>query len=177
MISPRLFSVFSLAAGVLAPLSPAFSHAVIERNEAPAGSYYKLVLGVPHGCEGSPTLRVRVRIPEGILSVKPQPKSGWELAIGKEPLTQPVNGPHGNTITEAVTEVSWSGKLAPEHFDEFIMQVLLPDRPGQTIYFPTVQECERGVHRWIEIPSAAKPVKDLKEPAPAVRLTPKRAAH
>jgi uncharacterized protein YcnI len=49
----------------------------------------------------------------------------------------------------------------------------LPDRPGATLYFPVVQECREGVHRWIEIPAKGKRAEDLEEPAPALRLTPK----
>ena len=49
----------------------------------------------------------------------------------------------------------------------------LPDKPGETLYFPTVQECEKGVHRWIEIPAAGKSRGDYKEPAPFLRLLPK----
>ena len=41
-------------------------------------------------------------------------------------------------------------------------------------YFPLVQECEKGVHRWIEIPAAGKSGHDLAEPAPALKLLPKR---
>ena len=48
----------------------------------------------------------------------------------------------------------------------------LPDKPGATLYFPTVQECQTGVHRWIEIPAAGQQWHDLAEPAPFVRLTP-----
>jgi len=40
-----------------------------------------------------------------------------------------------------------------------------------------VQECERGVHRWIEIPAAGKSRGDYKEPAPFLRLTPRRTSH
>jgi uncharacterized protein YcnI len=35
-----------------------------------------------------------------------------------------------------------------------------------------VQECEKGVHRWIEIPAAGKTASDYKEPAPALKLVP-----
>jgi periplasmic copper chaperone A len=76
-----------------------------------------------------------------------------------------------------VVEVTWTGRLADEYFDRFGLHMRLPDRPGETLYFPVVQECERGVHRWIEIPAAGKPRDDYKEPAPALKLTPKAARH
>jgi uncharacterized protein YcnI len=152
---------------------PAAAHVTLEQREAPAHSYYKALLRVTHGCKGSPTVRVRVRLPEGVLSVRPQPKSGWKVETTKVKLAKPLDDGHGNKITEAVGEVAWSGgRLLDEHFDEFAVIMRLPDRPGTTVYFPVVQECEQGAHRWIEIPEPGKSAGDYREPAPALRLTP-----
>jgi uncharacterized protein YcnI len=166
--------VFAISAGYLACMGSASAHAVLERGEAPADSYYKATIGIAHGCEGTATLRVRVRIPEGVVSVKPRPKPGWELSVQKEKLPKPIDAGHGRMITEEVAEVTWTGRLLNEHFDEFVLQVKLPNQPGETLYFATVQECEKGVHRWIEIPAAGKSPRDYKEPAPALKLLPKR---
>lgn len=147
------------------------AHVTLEAREAAAGSYHKVVLRVPHGCEGSPTTAIRVKIPDGVVGVKPQPKPGWELdtVIGK--LDEPVDAGHGNIVNEGLQEVRWTGgRLLDEHFDEFAMQVRLPDAPDTLLYFATVQECEEGVHRWIEIPEAARSADDYDEPAPALRL-------
>ena len=153
---------------------PASGHVTLEGRQAPADSYYKAVLNVPHGCKESPTVRIRVRIPEGVTSVKPQPKPGWKLAITRAKLPKPLDAGHGNMITETVSEVSWSGgELADEHFDEFRITMKLPDRPGATLYFPVVQDCRAGVHRWIEVPDKGRTADDLKEPAPALRLVPR----
>jgi uncharacterized protein YcnI len=46
----------------------------------------------------------------------------------------------------------------------------LPDKAGQVLYFPAVQECEQGVERWIEIPTTGRSADKLRAPAPAVRL-------
>jgi uncharacterized protein YcnI len=164
-----------LVCGLGAALAPpAAAHVSLETAEAPAGSYYKAVLGVPHGCKGSPTVRLRVRLPEGVTGVKPQPKPGWQLEITREKLATPIDAGHGRTITETVSEVSWSGgELADVHFDEFRLVMKLPDRPGATLYFPVVQECREGVHRWIGIPAKGKAAEDIEEPAPALRLTPR----
>jgi uncharacterized protein YcnI len=153
----------------------AHAHVTLETRQAPADSYYKAVLRAPHGCKGSPTVRLRVRIPEGVTGVKPQPKVGWKLEITRVKLAQPLDDGHGGKITETVGEVAWAGgSLADEHFDEFAMMMKLPDRAGATLYFPVVQECAQGVHRWIELPAAGKSGHDLKEPAPALRLSPKQ---
>lgn len=164
-----------LAAAVLgAATASAHAHATLETQTAPADSYYKAVVKVPHGCEGSPTLIVKVSLPAGTSSVKPMPKHGWALKIVKTRLDQPIRDSHGREITERVSEIHWSGgRLLDEHYDEFVIQVKLPNTPGETLYFPTVQECEKGVHRWIEIPAPGKARGDYKEPAPHVTLTPK----
>jgi uncharacterized protein YcnI len=171
----KLFLLTAIAIALVA--LPARAHVTLDRNEAPADSFFNAMVNVPHGCEGSPTLKVRVRIPEGVIGVKPQPKASWELAIRKEKLAQPMVESHGRTITEVVAEVTWTGKLLDENFEQFGLHMRLPNKPNETLYFPTVQECETGVHRWIEIPAAGKSRGDYKEPAPFLRLTPKRGAH
>ena len=114
-------------------------------------------------------------MPAGALSVKPQPKAGWQVEVVRVKLAQPVDGGHGKQITESVSEVVWSGgTLLDSHFDEFAVMMKLPERPGATLYFPVVQECEQGVTRWIEVPEAGKSARDLREPAPALRLTPRQ---
>jgi uncharacterized protein YcnI len=172
----RSLSLAAACGALMLSSSPVFAHVTLDVREAPTDSYYKAVFNVPHGCVGSPTTRLRVRIPDGVIGVKPQPKPGWEVATVKTKLATPVKGSHGEAITEAITEVSWSGgKLLDEHFDQFMMQVRLPNAPAGTIlYFPVVQECETGVTRWIEIPRAGDKSGGLKEPAPALRLTPRQ---
>jgi uncharacterized protein YcnI len=169
----QLRGVCAAAAGVLFS-SSAFGHITLETSQATADSYYKLVLKVPHGCAGSPTVRLRVRIPDGVTGVKLQPKPGWKHAAIKGKLPVPFDDGHGNKITEGVREASWSGgRLLDDEYDEFAMQVKLPDKPGAVLYFPVVQECVKGVTRWIEIPEAGKKREELKEPAPSLRLMPK----
>jgi periplasmic copper chaperone A len=163
-----------IAAGCTVVAQPATAHVTLEVTQAPTDSYYKATLRVSHGCKGSPTTRVRVRIPEGVTGVKPQPKQAWKVEITRVKLPTAVDDGHGGKLTETIGEVAWSGgPLADEHFDEFMMMMKLPDRTGATLYFPVVQECQQGMHRWIEIPPAGKSPHSLKEPAPALRLTPK----
>jgi uncharacterized protein YcnI len=107
------------------------------------------------------------------------PKAGWKLDAvkGKYPKPATVNG---NSISEGITELSWSGgKLADGFYDEFVFQSSFAEelKAGTTIYFPVVQECEKGVHRWIEIPAAGghggHGAADS-EPAPGLKLLPAR---
>jgi uncharacterized protein YcnI len=163
-----------LMIGLLVAASSANAHATLDRSEAPANSFFNLNISVTHGCEGSPTLKVRVHVPEGVTSVKPQPKPGWRVSLQRRKLTAPITDAHGGTITEIVDEVIWEGRLEDEHYDQFGIHMKLPNTPGKTIYFPVVQECEKGVHRWIEVPEKGKTSRDYREPAPALLLTPNR---
>jgi uncharacterized protein YcnI len=155
--------------------SSANAHVTLDDRPSTPGSYYKAVFGVPHGCAGSPTIKIRVQIPEGVISVKPMPKPGWSLETVKGKYSTSYEL-HGATITEGVKEVVWSGgKLADDNYDEFVLATFLTGnlKPNTTLYFPVVQECEQGTSRWIEIPQEGKPSHDMKSPAPGVKLMPK----
>jgi uncharacterized protein YcnI len=154
--------------------APAAAHVVAHPDEAAAGAYFQTAFNVGHGCDGSATVALRIKMPDGVLSVKPQMKPGWTVEIKKRTLAAPQPSLHGKTITETVDEVSWRGGPLPDSlYDTFGVNMKLPDEPGRTLYFPVVQECEKGVNRWIEIPAAGQSADKLHEPAPAVRLKPK----
>src|SRR5262249_50553274 len=172
------------AAGVLFAMSCfamscASAHITLEQQQAPVASSYKAVMGVPHGCEGAATTSIRIRIPEGVVGVKPMPKPGWQLNIVSGKYAKPYTL-RGAKLTEGVTELSWSGgKLLDTYYDEFVFTSVLAEEleAGKTIYFPVVQECEKGIHRWIEIPKDGEHGAQGEggpEPAPGLRLLPKR---
>ena len=165
-----------LLAGALgaAWATTALAHVTLENQEAKAGASYKATFRVPHGCEGTATTAIRVKIPDGVIGVKPMPKPGWTLAttVAKYPKAYDL---YHRKVTEGVTEIVWSGgKLPDDWYDEFTFQGFLAGDldTARPVYFPVVQECEKGVHRWIEIPAAGKTSSDYKEPAPALKLVP-----
>jgi len=162
-----------LAALLIAPFAgPAHAHPSLERREANVGAPYKAIMRIPHGCEGSATTRVRVQIPEGIIGVKPQPKHGWTIDTTRGAYAHVYPYYHGAKLTEGVREISWSGRLADEHFDEFVFSgfVAATLKAGEMVYFPTIQDCEKGSSAWTEVPAAGQSAHDLKLPAPAIRL-------
>jgi len=171
---------FIIAAAAVAMSGPAFAHITLETGQAPVGSTYKAVLRVPHGCEGKPTIAVRVRIPEGVIGVKPMPKPGWTLDKVKGKYARTYDY-YGTPTSEGVTEIAWrSGSLADDEYDEFVLRGLLtPELPvGEVLYFPVVQECAGGVvERWIQVPAAGQSEDELEMPAPGVRLLEKAGGH
>ncbi|MFO1038243.1 MAG: DUF1775 domain-containing protein [Geminicoccaceae bacterium] len=166
---------FVATLGVALPLAmavPALAHVTLETPEAQSQHGYKAVLRVGHGCDGKATRSLRVKIPEGFIAAKPQPKPGWQV--------QTVKGPYeksyelwGEQVKEGVTEIVWSGGELPDDFyDEFVFVGRIPDLPeGSQLWFPTVQDCGDGAaHRWIEIPEPGKSEDDYEQPAPGLKI-------
>ncbi len=165
-----LVAVLSLTA-----FNVASAHVTLDKKEVPVGSFYKAVLTVPHGCDGSPTVKIAVQIPEGAISVKPKVKAGWSIEVKRGAYARAYSFLHGAKFTEGPKEIVWSGGSLPDgYFDEFALQTFIAGElaPGTTLYFPVVQTCEKGEHRWVQIPSTDKPGENLGEPAPAIKLIP-----
>ena len=155
------------ALAALAVIStPAFAHVTFEMSEAAAGSTYKAVVRVPHGCGDKATQTLRVQIPEGFIDVKPMPKAGWKL----ETVTGTYARPH-DEVTEGVTELVWSGGELPDAwYDEFVFRGKFSGtfKAGDTVFFPVVQECDGTDEAWID--TSGDEGADM--PAPSVTLTP-----
>ena len=161
------FLLFGLSATV-------FSHASLEQDIANSGENYRGVLRITHGCNGSPTVSVRIRIPDGVTGTKPMPKAGWQLETVEMKLDEHYTS-YGTTVTEDVRELIWKGGLLSDNFfDEFVFRATLPDTDkSMTLYFRTAQECENGEFlRWIETPGAGENPDDFREPAPELKLLP-----
>lgn len=170
----RLAPVIAVAlCAVLTLLAvPAFAHVSASPGQAPAGEHTVITLRVPHGCDGSPTTAISVQIPDTVASVTPQFLPGWTAGTTTGPLAEPVDL-HGETVTEGVREVTWSGgtPIPDGQYFDFGLSVRTPDDVGATLYFPTVQTCESGETAWIEIPAEGDDGHDLEAPAPSVVLT------
>ena len=129
---------------VLAP-SAVLAHVTLEQQQTPVGTPYKIVLRVPHGCGDSATIGLIVQIPEGVIAIKPMMKPGWQIATTRGSYSKAYSYFHGAKFTEGVKEVTWSGGKLPDAFyDEFVLSAFIAGElePGQTLYFPVVQQCE-----------------------------------
>jgi len=147
------------------------AHVTLETRQAEPNGSYKAVLRVGHGCEGSPTTAIRVQIPEGMIAVKPMPKTGWQVATTQDKYERPYDY-YGTELTEGVRQIAWTGgELRDDFYDEFVFVGRLTDfAPETVLHFPTVQECAAGAHRWIEIPTAGQDPDELDEPAPQLEI-------
>lgn len=83
---------------------PAIAHITLETKQVPIASTYKAVLRVGHGCNGASTVKLRVRIPEGVIAVEPVSKPGWTLDTVKGTYDRTYND-KGAPLTEGVREI------------------------------------------------------------------------
>ena len=161
------------ALGLVGVAGPASAHVSITEGEVTAGAYEVLTFGFAHGCGESPTTEIRIQIPESIPTPAPTINANWDVEKVMETLETPVEAGHGTTIDERVAEVVYTAKTPlPDGFrDTFQLSVKIPDdAAGETLYFPTVQTCEAGETRWIELPADGQSSDDLESPAPSVEV-------
>ncbi len=160
-----LFLAALLAAG------PAFAHVTANPDNGKAGSYFETAFRVSHGCEGSDTVSVSIKMPKGMITAKPQFKSGWSVEVKKSKLEKPVPAGHGKMADEQVDKIIWSGGALPDgQYDTFGILMKLPEKSGETLWFPVVQTCKTGTHEWTQIPGEGQQWHELKSPAPFVKI-------
>jgi periplasmic copper chaperone A len=165
-----------LAGGValaVAFAATAAAHVSIQEDEVAAGSSTIVTFAFSHGCEGSPTTQVRIQMPESIPTVAPTINANWDVEKVTETLDAPIEGAHGEQITERVSEVIYTARAPVEDGfrDTFELSMTFPeDAVGQTIYFPVIQTCETGESPWIEIPAEGQDPEELESLAPGVEV-------
>ena len=103
----------------------------------------------------------------------PTINANWDVSKTMEALDTPIEGGHGEQITERVAEVvlhrqDRGGRRLPRHIRAERSHPC--DAAGTTLYFPTIQTCEEGETAWIEIPAEGQDRDDLESPAPGVAV-------
>ena len=152
--------------------APASAHVTLTPGEGHAGDYVVGTVAVPHGCEGSATTKIAIKIPEQLLSVTPTQNPLWTVEKKFVTLPEPVEDAYGNQVTERVDQVVYTAKtpLKDGYRDAFDLSFQVPDVAGETLYFPTIQTCEKGQTAWVEI--AEKGAEEPEHPAPAYQVLP-----
>jgi uncharacterized protein YcnI len=155
-------------------VAPASAHVTVEPSDATAGAFTVLTVSVPHGCDGSPTTRIEMQIPEQILSVTPTRNPYYEVETEVTELDEPLTDEEGNEVTERIGSVTYTAEEPlPEGMrDTFELSFQVPDAAGETLTFPTVQTCAEGETAWIEVPEEGQDAEELEHPAPAFKVLP-----
>jgi uncharacterized protein YcnI len=110
----------SIAGGILSLFVlfaiPVSAHVVVKPSEVGMGARTNFVVSVPTE-EDIPTVGLRLVIPEGVQSVRPNVKPGWTITLKKE----------GSGEDVKVIEIVWTGGvIPPDQRDEFIFSAQAP---------------------------------------------------
>jgi uncharacterized protein YcnI len=162
----------ALAATVLLAAGPASAHVTVTPSSATAGDSSVLTFALSHGCDGSPTTRLEIAVPEEVLSVSPTRSPFWKATPKIVELDEPVADAHGNEVTERVESVVFEATepLPDGTRDAVELSLTVPDLAGETLSFPTIQTCQQGRTAWVEIPEDGQDPHALESPAPGFEV-------
>ena len=168
------------ATALLALAFGAQAHTTLETQQAPVSSTYKAVLRVGHGCEGAPTLKLRVQHSGGRHQRQAHAQAGLGDGNRQGPLREDLRLLRNRDVRGRAGD-----RLDGQAARRALRRVCLPSLPDRTASSrtpcstsPLVQECEGGkADRWIEIPAEGKSADDYEHPAPGLKLLPAKATH
>jgi len=170
--SRPLAALVLAGAVVLAPTAAA-AHVTVQPGEVPGGGFAKLAFRTPNERDDAGTVKLEVSFPTdaplAFFSVRAVP--GWTSTVERAALPVPIEV-FGETISEAVSKVTWEGgTIPPGGFEEFEVSVgPLPEDKDELV-FKALQTYSSGeVVRWIELrePGATD---DPEFPAPVLKLS------
>ncbi|MBR0555372.1 DUF1775 domain-containing protein [Ciceribacter sp. L1K23] len=166
-------TTFLLGATALVSLTggQALAHATFANQPVKVGSYVAAALQVPHGCDGKATNEVQIKLPEGFISAKPQPKAGWEIEVITGDYQKAYDN-HGTQITSGPVEIRWkNGELPDNFYDTFVIYGKVAEADEAGLAFPTVQLCGSDAQvSWTEVAAAGVDPHSLENPAPVLKI-------
>ena len=166
------------AAIALSLVAPASAHVTATPSSAAAGSSTVVTFSVGHGCEGSPTTKIEIQVPESVLSVTATRNPYYEVESTIVELDEPVTDSHGNEVTERTASIAYTATtpLPDGQRDTFQLSFTVPDAEGEVLAFPTIQTCQEGETAWTEVPAEGQDPHELESPAPSFEILPASAA-
>lgn len=171
----------AVLAASLALAVPADAHVTVSSAEATQGGYAVVAVRVPTESATASTVKVQLQLPTAtpFASVGVEPTPGWTDTTSTTKLAKPVTNDDGDSITTAVSEVTWTAQpgsaIEPGHFQQFFIQVgPLPKVPSVT--FKAIQTYSDGsVVKWIETPAPGS-TEAPAHPAPTLKLAAAQAS-
>jgi uncharacterized protein YcnI len=148
----------------------AHAHVTVKADNPSAGSYTTLTFSLPHGCDGKPTTKAAIQMPDGMTRFVPGRTPFWASAVTMKKLDKPVKGMHGEEIAEVVDTVTYTATtpLPDDKVDTLYGSAALPPTEGH-VEFPVIQTCEGGAtNEWTQSTKDADTEPEF--PAPMLML-------
>lgn len=162
-------TVIALLAATKLLLVPALASAHISVSSGPgfANTTQEIVFGVGHGCAGADTYSVRMEIPAGVTSVRPERSDFGKVSVEKDAA--------GNVTAIAWQKADQDLLESDISYYKLAIRLKVPNQPFTTLYFPTRQTCKASdgtltTTDWVGTPATSGSA----EPAPALQIVPAR---
>lgn len=129
---------------------PASAHVHTDPSAVQAGAKATVGFTIEHGCEGSPTTKMEIQLPDG---------------------TSAISGVDGNGFTSSVAGqvVTFTGGEVPDGTEAaFQVAFTAPDEAGD-VPVKVIQTCAEGVNEWIEVQAEGEA--EPESPAPVLTIT------
>jgi periplasmic copper chaperone A len=166
----------AIAAVLALGVGTASAHVSVSSPNAAPGGFGEITFSVPSESDTAKTTSLRVQLPTdtpfAFVSVKPVP--GWTSTATTTAINPPLTDDDGNTVTEAVSEVTWTadagGGLAPGEYQTFSISAGPLPEDADTLVFPALQGYDDGsTVSWIDPAVEGQP--EPEHPAPTLGLT------
>lgn len=148
--------LFSL---IFVPLT--LAHVTVKPNQVGIGTYQTFTVSVPNE-KDNPTVAVRLVIPDGLESVTPTVKPGWQIKIERAGDMKGMVLNNGRQLTDEeaqkVVQIEWTqGSVPAGQRDEFTFSAKTPSSPTE-LQWKAYQTYQNGVIvAWDQDPKAPKP--------------------
>jgi periplasmic copper chaperone A len=131
-------------------LSLAFAHITPAPQQFVAGTYGATSLRIGHGCSGSPTTRLDVKIPNSLISVRAREIAGWTISYTRKSITPTsATGRLVNTSVDTIT-LTPTDPLADNVFQVIDLSFFV--RPTQEIESTLTTEEQYRKFSWRQVP-------------------------
>lgn len=153
-MSHRLRLPVAVATAVGAALliaGPASAHIHTDPEEVKAGTENTVGFVIEHGCDGSPTTKIELQLPDGVTKISAEDQSGFTASVA------------GQVVT-------FAGGSLPDGTEQAFEATFTAPAEAGTIDIPLIQTCEEGSTDWIEPEVEGQP--EPEHPAPQLVIAP-----
>lgn len=132
-----------------ASASTAFAHVALDPPRVEAGTTYRGVLRIGHGCDSAPTTRIEMLLPAGVTRVRASASLRWQTL---------------QTGNKVVWTAEAGKALGPKEKGELPVEFQVPPQTGP-LWIGVVQKCGSESTQWAELPKQGTSTEGLKTPA------------
>lgn len=130
---------------------PASAHIHTDPEEVKAGTENSVGFVIEHGCDGSPTTKIELQLPDGVTGIAAEDQDGFTASVD------------GQVVT-------FDGGSLPDGTEQAFTATFTAPTEAGTIDIPLIQTCEEGSNDWIEPEVEGQPEPEY--PAPQLVIAP-----